>query len=59
MKNYTGPMHKAILSLMSQNIKILGVDIDGLIDNDEEAAIKFLQDQYSLAEEVINNQSQS
>lgn len=44
---------------MKENIKKQSVDVDEWIKNDTEAVIKFIHDQYQIAANQLNSQSQS
>jgi len=53
------PMKKKIISLMCQNIKQSGIDIDQFAINNPDQAIRYLHNQYAIAEIMHQKKSVS
>ena len=55
----TAHMDKKVISLMCENIKNIGIDLDHLAVDDQEETIDFIHNQYRIAENQIKNLSRS
>lgn len=47
-------MDKKVVSLMCKNLKELSVDVDDMVKNDCEGAIRFIHDQYVSTKEYLD-----